>query len=201
MRLIIGLGNPGLKYQSTRHNIGFLIIDKLASDYNISVSMRGFDACYGRGKIGDIPVMLAKPKTYMNISGVSVKKLIDYFKINLEDLIIVHDDIDLPFETIRLKSGGGHAGHKGIISIIDHSGDMEFIRVRIGIGKPPDRSMVEKYVLEPFSEDEMKLLPRITESASDAVTMIISSGIQAAMNHYNEKIANPPNKSNDKLSY
>ena len=199
MRLIIGLGNPGLRYQYTRHNIGFLVIDKLASDYNISVSMKGFDACFGKGKIGDIPVLLAKPQTFMNISGVSAKKLIDYFKIDLEDLIIVHDDIDLPFETIRLKEGGGHAGHKGLISIIDHLGDMEFIRVRIGIGKPPDRSMVEKYVLEPFTEDEMKLLPRIAAAASDALTMIISSGIQAAMNHYNERIPNPLNKSDDTL--
>ena len=200
MRLIIGLGNPGLKYQYTRHNLGFLVIGKLASDYDISVNLKGFDACFGRGKIGDIPVLLAKPQTYMNISGVSVKKLIDYFKIDLEDLIIVHDDIDLPFETVRLKAGGGHAGHKGLISVIDHLGDMEFIRVRIGIGKPPARSMVEKYVLEPFTEDQMKLLPRITASTSDAVTMIISSGIQTAMNHYNEKITNPPDKSDDTLS-
>jgi PTH1 family peptidyl-tRNA hydrolase len=164
------------------------------------VSLKGFDACFGRGKIVDIPVLLAKPQTYMNVSGVSVKKLIDYFRIDLEDLIIVHDDIDLPFETIRLKAGGGHAGHKGLISVIDHLGDTEFIRVRIGIGKPPERSMVEKYVLEPFTEDEMKLLPRITASTSDAVTMIISSGIQTAMNHYNEKIPNPPNKNDDALS-
>ena len=197
MKLIIGLGNPGLKYKSTRHNIGFLVIDKLASDYNISVTMKGFDAFYGRGNIGGIPVLLAKPQTYMNISGVSVKKLIDYFKIDLQGLIIVHDDIDLPFETIRLKAGGGHAGHKGLISIIDNSADMEFIRVRVGIGKPTDRSMVEKYVLEPFTEDEIKLLPRITATASDAVTMIISSGIQAAMNHYNERISNPSNKNDD----
>ncbi len=200
MRLIIGLGNPDLRYQSTRHNIGFLVIDKLASDYNISVSLKGFDAFFGRGKIGAIPVLLAKPQTYMNISGVSAKKLIDYFKIDIKDLIVVHDDIDLPFETIRLKAGGGHAGHKGLISVIDHLGDMEFIRVRIGIAKPPNRSMVEKYVLEPFTEDEMKLLPQITASASDAVKMIISSGIQAAMNHYNERISNPPSKSDDTLS-
>jgi PTH1 family peptidyl-tRNA hydrolase len=161
--------------------------------------MKGFDACFGKGKIGDIPVLLAKPQTYMNLSGVSAKKLIDYFKIDLEDLIIVHDDIDLPFETIRLKEGGGHAGHKGLISVIDHLGDMEFIRVRIGIGKPADRSMVEQYVLEPFTEDEIKLLPRITASANDALTMIISSGIQAAMNHYNERIPNHLNKSDDTL--
>lgn len=113
------------------------------------------------------------------------KKFADYFKIDLADLIVVHDDIDLPFGTIRIKSGGGHAGHKGLISIIEYLANSEFIRVRIGIGKPPDKSMVEKFVLETFTEDEMKLLPLITMTASDAVTAIILSGIQSAMNQYN----------------
>jgi PTH1 family peptidyl-tRNA hydrolase len=200
LKLIIGLGNPGIKYQSTRHNIGFLALDKIASSHDISVSLKGFDACYGKGKISDTPVLLAKPQTFMNISGVSVRKLIDYFKIDLEDIIVVHDDIDLPFETIRLKSGGGHAGHKGIISIIDDLGDPAFIRVRIGIGKPPDRITVERYVLELFTDDEMKLLPQITARASDAVTMIILSGIQAAMNQYNERSTHQQNGGDDTLS-
>ena len=194
MKLIIGLGNPGIKYQSTRHNIGFLALDKIASSHDISVSLKGFDAWYGKGKITDTPVLLAKPQTFMNISGVSVRKLVDYFKIDLEDIIVVHDDIDLPFNTIRLKAGGGHAGHKGIISIIDDLGNPTFIRVRIGIGKPPDRITVERYVLEPFTDDEMKLLPKITTTANDAVTMIILSGIQAAMNQYNERSTNQLNK-------
>jgi PTH1 family peptidyl-tRNA hydrolase len=200
LKLIIGLGNPGIKYQSTRHNIGFLALDKIASSHDISVSLKGFDACYGKGKISDTPVLLAKPQTFMNISGVSVRKLIDYFKIDLEDIIVVHDDIDLPFETIRLKSGGGHAGHKGIISIIDDLGDPAFIRVRIGIGKPPDRITVERYVLELFTDDEMKLLPQITARASDAVAMIILSGIQAAMNQYNERSTHQQNGGDDTLS-
>lgn len=194
MKLIIGLGNPGSKYQSTRHNIGFLALDKIASSHDISVSLKGFDAWYGKGKITNTPVLLAKPQTFMNISGVSVRKLVDYFKIDLEDIIVVHDDIDLPFNTIRLKAGGGHAGHKGIISIIDDLGDPAFIRVRIGIGKPLDSMSVERYVLEPFTDDEIKLLPHITETASDAVTMIILSGIQAAMNQYNERSTNHQNK-------
>jgi len=194
LKLIIGLGNPGIKYQSTRHNIGFLALDKIASSHDISVSLKGFDAWYGKGKITDTPVLLAKPQTFMNISGVSVRKLVDYFKIDLEDIIVVHDDIDLPFNTIRLKAGGGHAGHKGIISIIDDLGNPTFIRVRIGIGKPPDRITVERYVLEPFTDDEMKLLPKITTTANDAVTMIILSGIQAAMNQYNERSTNQLNK-------
>jgi PTH1 family peptidyl-tRNA hydrolase len=186
LKLIIGLGNPGSKYQSTRHNIGFLALDAIASRHDISISLKGFDALYGKGKISDVPVLLAKPQTYMNISGFAAKKLVDYFKIDREDIIVVHDDIDLPFNLIRLKAGGGHAGHKGLISIIDELGDPAFIRVRIGIGKP-DRFAVERYVLEAFTDDELKLLPNIIERVSDAVTMILSSGIQAAMNQYNER--------------
>lgn len=187
MKLIIGLGNPGIKYQSTRHNFGFLALDKIASSHNISIGVKSFDACFGKGNISEIPVLLAKPQTFMNISGVSVKKLLEYFKIDLADLIVVHDDIDLLFGTIRIKAGGGHAGHKGLISIIDHLGETEFVRVRIGIGKPLDKTMVERYVLETFTDDEKKCLPVITTTASDAVTTIIISGIQSAMNQFNDR--------------
>lgn len=200
MKLIIGLGNPGFKYVSTRHNIGFLVVDQIAHNHNISIAVKGFDACFGKGKIGDIAVLLVKPKTFMNISGISVKKSADYFKIDLADLIVVHDDIDLPFGTIRIKDGGGHAGHKGLISIIEYLGNSEFIRVRIGIGKPPDKSMVEKFVLETFTDDEMKLLPLITMTASNSVTTIIVSGIQAAMNQYNLRATNQSTKGDDSFS-
>jgi len=163
------------------------------------VSLKGFDACFGKGKIGNIPVLLAKPQTFMNISGFAAKKFVDYFKIDHADIIVIHDDIDLPFETIRLKSGGGHAGHKGLLSIIDYLGDLEFIRVRLGIGKPLRKTMVEGYVLQPFNDDEMKLLPQIITTASDAVTMITLSGIHAAMNLYNDKSNNQLNKGDDTL--
>ena len=189
MKLIIGLGNPGLKYQITRHNCGFLAVDEIAARHNIPVQLKGFDACYGKGRIGDIPILLVKPMTFMNISGSAVKKIVDYFKIDIHDLIVVHDDVDLPFGTIRLKAGGGHAGHKGLISIIDNLVNPEFIRVRIGIGRPLDKLPVERYVLEQFTDDEIRLLPELMKTVSNAVTMIATSGIQAAMNLYNEKPA------------
>jgi PTH1 family peptidyl-tRNA hydrolase len=189
LKLIIGLGNPGIKYQTTRHNSGFLAVDEIAAGQNIPVQLKGFDAYYGKGRIGDIPILLVKPMTFMNISGSAVKKIVDYFKIDIQDMIVIHDDIDLPFGTIRLKAGGGHAGHKGLISIMDCLVNPEFIRVRIGIGRPFDKLTVERYVLEQFAEDEMRLLPEIMRRVSDAVTMIATSGIQAAMNLYNEKPA------------
>jgi len=187
LKLVIGLGNPGNRYQATRHNCGFLAIDEISLSHNIPVDLKGFDASYGKGRIGDKPVLLVKPATFMNISGTSVKKFADYFRIDLPDIIVIHDDIDLPFRTIRLKAGGGHAGHKGLVSIAESLGNTEFLRVRIGIGRPLDKLAVERYVLDQFSEDEMKLLPQILKTASDAMTMIATSGIQAAMNHYNER--------------
>lgn len=191
LKLIIGLGNPGLKYQTTRHNSGFLAVDEIAASHNIPVQLKSFDACYGKGRIADVPILLVKPMTFMNISGSAVKKIVDYFKIDIPDIIVIHDDIDLPFGTIRLKAGGGHAGHKGLISIIDGLLNPEFIRARIGIGRPFDKVTVESYVLEQFSEDEMRLLPEIMRKVRDAVTMIVTSGIQQAMNLYNEK---PPSQ-------
>ena len=190
LKLIIGLGNPGIKYQATRHNSGFLAVDEIAAIHNTPVNLKSFDACFGKGRIADIPILLVKPMTFMNISGSAVKKFADYFKIDPADIIVIHDDIDLPFRTIRLKAGGGHAGHKGLISIIDGLISPDFIRVRIGIGKPFDRLTVERYVLEQFAEDEMKLLTEIMKTVNDAVTMIVTSGIQAAMNQYNEKSPN-----------
>ncbi len=191
MKLIVGLGNPGVRYESTRHNIGFLILDKIADDNNISISLKSFDALVGKGNIGNFPVLLAKPQTFMNLSGVSVKKIAGYFKIDPADLIVIHDEIDLPLGIIRIKEGGGHAGHKGLISLIDHLGGPDFIRVRVGIGKPADKTMVERHVLEAFAGDEIALLPDIITKASEAVTEIIVSGCQAAMNRYNERNADP----------
>lgn len=190
MKLIIGLGNPGLKYQTTRHNSGFLAIDEIAAAHNIPLQLKGFDACYGKGRISDTPTLLVKPMTFMNISGSAIRKIVDYFKTDMQDIIVIHDDIDLPFGTIRLKAGGGHAGHKGLISIIDSLVDPDFIRVRIGIGRPSDKLTVERYVLEQFAEDETTRLPEILRKVRDAVTVIVTSGIQAAMNLYNEKPAN-----------
>ena len=187
MKLIVGLGNPGSQYQFSKHNMGFLVLDRLAQQQGISLSQKGFDACFGKGKIAGRTVLLAKPQTFMNLSGSAVRKLAEYFRTNLEDLIVVHDDLDLPFKTIRLKTGGRHGGHKGLRSIIDHLGGSDFIRVRLGIGKPPHRTMVEDYVLECFSEEERENLPGLTARACDAVVELISSGTQTAMNKFNVK--------------
>jgi peptidyl-tRNA hydrolase, PTH1 family len=191
VKLIAGLGNPGIRYQLSRHNAGFLVLEQLAQLQNIAIDQNLFEAHVGKGKIAGSPVLLVQPQTFMNLSGIAIRKLADYFRIDLEDVIVVHDDLDLPFQTIRLKSGGGHGGHKGLISIIDHFGKKDFSRVRIGIGRPPRKSMVEGYVLEPFSKEEMNSVPQLTIKAAEAVTDILSSGIQAAMEkHHREETIN-----------
>jgi PTH1 family peptidyl-tRNA hydrolase len=187
VKCIVGLGNPGIRYRLNRHNAGFLVLDQLAGECAISIGQTLFDADIGKGKIAGSAVLLAQPQTYMNLSGIAVRKLADYFRIDNEDVIVVHDDLDLPFQTIRLKAGGGHGGHKGLISIIDHLGGTEFVRVRIGIGRPTHKSMVENYVLSSFSDEEKISLPRLTQTAGEAVADIISSGIQAAMEKHHGK--------------
>jgi len=168
-----------------------MVLDQLALQQNISIDQNIFDAHIGKGKIAGSPVLLVQPQTFMNLSGIAIRKLADYFRIDLEDVIVVHDDLDLPFQTIRLKAGGGHGGHKGLISIMDHLGGQDFIRVKFGIGRPPRKTMVEGYVLEPFSKEEMGCLPQLTTKAAEAVKDILTSGIRAAMEkHHGEEKTN-----------
>lgn len=190
MKLIAGLGNPGNRYQFSRHNIGFLVLDRLADQHQIIIGQQGFGTFFGKGIISGHPVLLAKPQGYMNLSGCAVKKFFDYFKIAVEDIIVAHDDLDLPFGVIRVKAGGGPGGHKGLISIIDHLGVADFNRVRLGIGKPDRREIVESYVLSPFSPDEMNLLPELLTKAAEMLTDILSSGIQTTMCKYHGKTIN-----------
>jgi len=164
-----------------------MVLDQLALLQNISVDQNIFDAHVGKGKIAGDSVLLVEPQTFMNLSGIAIRKLTDYFRIDIGDVIVVHDDLDLPFGTIRLKSGGGHGGHKGLISIMDHLGGREFLRVRFGIGRPARKTMVEGYVLEPFSAEEVDRLPQLRQKAAEAVTDILSSGIRAAMEKHHEK--------------
>jgi peptidyl-tRNA hydrolase, PTH1 family len=174
-----------------RHNAGFMVLDQLALLQNISIDQNIFNAHIGKGKIAGTPVLLVEPQTFMNLSGIAIRELADYFRIDIGDVIVVHDDLDLPFQTIRLKAGGGHGGHKGLISIMDHLGEREFLRVRFGIGRPARKTMVEGYVLEPFSKEEMGCLPQLTAKAAEAVTDILTSGIQAAMEkHHGEEKTN-----------
>jgi peptidyl-tRNA hydrolase, PTH1 family len=187
LKLIVGLGNPGIKYRKSRHNAGFMIIEHFSDLHDISINQTLFDSTIGKGKINGEAVILVEPQTYMNLSGFSVRKLADYFKIGTDDLVVLHDDLDLPFQTIRLKKGGGHGGHKGLLSLIDHLGERDFIRVRFGIGKPERKSMVEGYVLEPFLAEEAECLPELTKKAAAAIDDILSSDIQTAMRKYNPK--------------
>lgn len=188
MKLIVGLGNPGARYEGTRHNIGFLVVDALARRAGVWINRERFDALLGRGEISDVSVILAKPLTFMNLSGRAVAQIARYFGIGAEDILIVHDDMDFPVGDVRIKAGGGAGGHKGLLSIIDQLGGPDFARVRVGIGRPPERETAERYVLERFSEEEKQVLDSAIERADDAVIAVVSSGVHAAMNRFNARI-------------
>jgi len=190
VKLIVGLGNPGARYRFSRHNAGFLVLDQLAEKNGMALSQRLFEALVARGKIAGESVIAVQPQTFMNLSGVAVRRICDFYRVEVADLIVIHDDMDLPFGTIRLKEGGGHGGHKGLISVIEQLGNPDFLRVRIGIGKPVMREMVDSYVLSPFSEEEMQTVPDIAVTACDVVTEIVSSGVQAAIVKYHGKTIN-----------
>ena len=187
MYLMIGLGNPGSRYARTRHNIGFMVLEKIAAQWKISLTQKSFDALWNRGKINNVSVLLAMPQTYMNLSGKSVGRLMAYYKVDIDHVIVIHDDLDLPFGTIRLKKGGGDAGHKGLKSVITALGSADFLRIRMGIGKPADRTPVEDYVLQKFHADESAVLQQIIQSAAKAAADIVQSGMQQAMAKYHTK--------------
>ena len=184
MYLIVGLGNPGTRYRAARHNIGFMVLEKLAAQLEMDLRQKSFNALWGKGKIDHKNVILAMPQTYMNLSGNAVRQLQAFFKTEISNLMVIHDDLDLSFGSVRLKTGGGTAGHKGLASIEENLGSSEFMRIRLGIGKPVDKSRIESYVLEPFKSDELPLLNNIIETAAGAVCEIISSGIQKVMGKY-----------------
>ncbi len=184
MRLIVGLGNPGKRYENTRHNIGFMLIDRIASAYGIKVETEGFESLWGVGKIGGVDVLLLKPQTFVNRSGGAVKEIIDYFKIPIGNLLVLYDDIDLPFGRISIRGSGGSGGHRGMESILMHVRTSLFPRVRLGIGRPED-SDVSGYVLSIFTEEEQVILDSILGRAKDAVELIQINGIKEAMNRFN----------------
>jgi len=187
MYLIIGLGNPGSRYQQTRHNIGFMVLEVIAARWEVDIRQKSFDALWNRGKVAGANALLAMPQTYMNLSGNAVRRLQDYFKVDTGNVIVIHDDLDLPFGTVRLKAGGGDAGHKGLKSIVNCLGSADFMRVRMGIGKPAGRTPVEDYVLQKFNQDESDRLQQIIQIASEATADIIQSGLQQAMAKYHTK--------------
>ena len=188
--LIVGLGNPGKRYEPTRHNIGFMVLEKLAARVEIELRSKSFNALWGKGVLAGKNILLAKPQTFMNLSGTAVSQLQSFFKTDISKLIVIHDDLDLPFGAIKLKAGGGTAGHKGLASIGTNLGSSEFMRVRLGIGKPVDKSRIEGYVLEPFDKEEQNLLPEIISKAAEASAEIVLNGLQKAISKYQTKNTN-----------
>ena len=188
MKLIVGLGNPGIEYQFTPHNLGFLTIDEIANRLGIEVRNRQCRALTARATIAGEPVILAKPETYMNLSGLSVRELAAEHQVDVKrDLVVIYDELDLPLGTIRIRQRGGTAGHNGMESILGALDTDEFLRVRLGIA--PDREVGDgaKFVLTPFRKAQEKTVVEVIETAADAVEMIVKDGPAAAMNRFNRK--------------
>ncbi len=184
MKLIVGLGNPGLRYKNTRHNIGFLIIDKLSKKFNIPIKKRKYKGLLGRGSIKSGKVSLFMPQTYMNLSGEAVREAVKKEKVNLEDILVIYDDIDLKLGLMRLRKEGRSGGHKGLESIIECLGTTEIPRLRIGIGKGSD---VVDFVLSPFDSKEKPLLKDIIKEVVACVATWVEGGPDKAMTRFNKK--------------
>jgi len=186
--LIVGLGNPGLAYRHNRHNVGFMVADALADKLEIPLKRVKFKAQIGNGKLEDIPIIIAKPLTFMNKSGEAVAPLVRYFKVPLERLLVIHDDMDLPLGTLRMRPSGGSAGHNGMLSIFDKLGTNAIPRLRVGIGRPPGRMDPADYVLQDFPKSEEELLSMVIAQACEAALAFITTGLEKAMNTYNGEV-------------
>ncbi len=187
LRLVVGLGNPGTAYQETRHNTGFMVLDKIAETLSIPLNKKKFDVVFGRGTVQDIEVILAKPMAYMNRSGPPIRNLSNYFRISSEDMVVIHDDIDLAFGRLKIKEKGGHGGHKGVDSIMDAFDGGDFVRLRVGVGRSGPEIGVTDHVLGKFSTEEKEVLDRLLIRARDAVIAVLCEGTKYGMNRFNDK--------------
>ena len=188
MFIIVGLGNPSKEYEGTRHNAGFEVIDRIADKYNISVDTKKHRALIGKGIIGGQKVILAKPQTFMNLSGESVRSLLDYYKVDEEqEFIVIYDDISLEPGQLRIRLKGSAGGHNGIKNIIAHLGTQEFPRIKVGVGAKPPKMDLADYVLSRFGAEEQKIMDEAFGEAAEAAVMMMTTGAERAMNHYNAK--------------
>lgn len=185
MYIIAGLGNPGKQYEGTRHNVGFLSIDALADRYNIEVKEKAHKALIGKGMLEGQKVILVKPQTFMNLSGESVRSVMDFYKEELDHFFVIFDDISLEPGQLRIRKKGSAGGHNGIKNIIAHLGTQEFSRIRVGVGAKPQRMDLADYVLSHFSQGEQKLMDQAFKDAASAAVSIMTEGIDAAMNRFN----------------
>ena len=201
MYCIVGLGNPEKKYENTRHNVGFDVIDALAEKYSIAVREKGYKALFGKGVIEGQRVILAKPQTYMNLSGESVREITDYYKIDAEEeLIVISDDISLEVGAIRIRKKGSAGGHNGLKNIIAHLGTENFNRIRMGVGEKPREWDLVDYVLGHFSKEERKLVDEGVAEAVKAVEIMVTDGADKAMNLFNRKKAKKKTEGSNRIS-
>lgn len=192
MFLVVGLGNPGARYRDHRHNVGFMAVDRWATGHGADPARKGFQGLHSRVRVGSHDVLVLLPQTFMNLSGQSVQEAMQFFKISLEDVVVVHDELDLPFGTLRIKRGGGTAGHNGIESVVQHCGGAGFLRIRVGIGRPPPPIPTERWVLADFSREEGARLGDVLQAASAALDDLIERGPEAAMNAHNRSAEATP---------
>jgi PTH1 family peptidyl-tRNA hydrolase len=187
MRWIVGLGNPGAAYETTRHNAGFFVVDELARRWNAGVYQKKCKALVAEARVQDVRVALIKPMTYMNLSGESVRSFMDYFKVKLEDGIVVYDDLDTQVGRVRLRYQGSAGGHNGIKSIIQHTGTQTFNRVRMGISRPKPGIVITDYVLAPFAKAEAPEVIRMVEEAADAIEFSLTHTFEQTMAKFNSR--------------
>jgi PTH1 family peptidyl-tRNA hydrolase len=187
MYLIVGLGNPGKQYAETRHNVGFMALDYLADKNNLNFTDSKWKASIAKAVAWDESVILLKPATFMNLSGTAVTQAVHYYKIQTDNIIIIHDDLDMDFGRVKIVSGGGDGGHKGIRSIIEHLGTKNFSRIKIGIGRPPGPVLPEKYVLGKFDSDEKEIVEQKMSVLHEGIRIFLQQGIAAAMTVINSK--------------
>ncbi len=185
--LIAGLGNPGEDYRNTRHNAGFMVVDRLGEAYQIPLDQKRFTCRFGVGAVAGRKMVLAKPQAFMNRSGLPVLRLMSYYGISGCDLLIIHDDIDIAFGRIKIKEKGGHGGHNGVKSLMEALGNGDFSRLRIGVGRPGRGGDVIQHVLEPFNSGEQEQLDTIMDRAVQAVVTVLSHGAKFGMNRFNRK--------------
>jgi PTH1 family peptidyl-tRNA hydrolase len=187
VKIIVGLGNPGTQHRMSRHNIGFQVVDRFAQINHIPIRAKRFKSLYGTGWIDFQQVVLSKPMTFMNRSGEAAKKATDFFHLGMEDLAVVHDDLDLPFGRLRFKRRGGDGGHQGVRSIIERMGGNNFLRLKVGIGRPPQGMDSADYVLEVFDRTEQSLLDQILSQAAESLRVMLLEGLEKAMNQFQKK--------------
>lgn len=198
--VIAGLGNPGSKYEGTKHNIGFDVVERLAKKYNIEVSKFKHKALVGDGTIAGKRVLLVKPQTFMNLSGESIREIVNFYKIPQDHFLVIYDDTSLPVSGVRIRAKGSHGGHNGIRNIIDQMGTNEFWRIKVGIGEKPNGWDLADYVLAKFNQDDLPMMEQGADKAVNAVELVLTRGIADAMNHINQKPKAPKKEKNEKTA-